>query len=84
MTAFSINLNITDAGMFYLTTLKCLEYLNVADTDITDKSVSILSQISSLRALNISGTRITEEGIRKLQAALPGCQIINDPGITGR
>jgi hypothetical protein len=58
--------------------------LKASDTNITDESISILSQLTSLRRLDISGTKITEEGIRKLQAALPDCQITNDPGITGR
>jgi len=83
-TASSVNREITDAGMHHLTALTSPEYLNVANTDITKKGISILSQLSSLQGLDISGTKITEEGIRKLQAALPDCQIINEPGTTSR
>jgi len=83
-TAGSVNLKITDAGMHHLGALTSLEYLSASDTDITDKSVNILSQLSSLRRLDVSGTKITEEGIRKLQAALPDCRIINNARITGR
>lgn len=83
-TASSVNLKITDAGVHHLNTLRSLEYLVVANTNITDESISILSKLTFLRRLDVSGTMMTEKGIKKLQAALPECRIINDTGMIER
>ena len=55
--------------------LSRLEWLNLSHTQITDKGLDHLKSLRNLRLLFLTGTHVTENGVRKLQSALPNCQI---------
>jgi hypothetical protein len=43
---------------------------------VTDAGLKQLAGLKSLQWLNLRGTQVTAAGVKKLQEALPGCQII--------
>jgi hypothetical protein len=65
----------SDAGLRYVRGLSRLQILNLSDTQITDAGLEQLHGLTQLRELRLRGTRVTPEGIRRLQHALPHCQI---------
>jgi Leucine-rich repeat (LRR) protein len=67
--------NFTDAGLEHLTNLHNLETLFLGGTQVSDASVQYLTQLTSLQSLTVEFTRITPEGFRKLQSALPDCEV---------
>ena len=67
--------NITDAGLVYLQGLKNLKMLTLACTKITDAGLFYLQGLNNLKELNLRGTGISDDGIKKLQQALPNCEI---------
>jgi hypothetical protein len=75
----SLNLGsnrITDAGMVHLGGLSRLQSLAIGGTAVTDTGLAHLTGLIQLRELYLGNTRTTDEGVRKLQKALPNCQII--------
>jgi internalin A len=69
------NTKITDDGLRNLSSVATLERLTLRNTLITDTGLGHLRQLTGLKELGLSGTNVTAAGVRKLQAALPGCQI---------
>ena len=67
---------ITDAGMVHLKDLKNLEVLYLNHTRITDAGLVHLEGLTNLEYLNLEQTHVTDEGVKKLQEALPDCEII--------
>ena len=65
----------TDAGLVHVRGLSRLERLNLADTQITDAGLEYLAGLPQLRAICLRGTNVTDAGVRRLQQALPHCQI---------
>jgi Leucine-rich repeat (LRR) protein len=63
-------------GLPHLAKLKKLQWLDLSLTLITDSGVPLLGKLKNLQRLNLWGTRITDAGVRKLQKALPRCEII--------
>ena len=51
------------------------EKLNLNGTDITDVGLVHLKRLTRLKRLFIADTHVTDEGVRRLQEALPKCQI---------
>lgn len=70
--------NVSDSGLAHLLKLKFLNNVDLTDTAITDKGLETLSQISTLQYIHIEGTGASIAGVRKLQAALPKCEIVSD------
>jgi hypothetical protein len=66
---------ITDAGLTHLRDLKRLQTLHLRDTMITDAGLTHLKGLSNLKELNLYGTSVSDEGVKKLQQALPNCEI---------
>ena len=68
---------VTDSGLSYLVNFP-LEVLDLGDSpQITDQGLAELRLIRSLRWLDVTGCpRLTEAGLRALQVALPGCEIV--------
>jgi Leucine-rich repeat (LRR) protein len=69
------NSKVTDAGLVYLQGLTKLQNLVLEQTPITDAGLVHLHGLSQLHSLYLSGTKVTDQGVKKLQQALPNCQI---------
>jgi len=67
---------ITDAGLQHLKGLSSLKELDLGATRITDAGLEHLEGMTSLVYLDLTDTQVTPEGVKKLQEALPGCQIV--------
>ena len=53
--------------------------LLLGDTQVTDAGLVHLQRLTQLRWLLLHNTKVTDEGVRKLQQALPDCQIVLIP-----
>lgn len=67
--------NIADADLDVLRVFPRLHELDLSGRPITDAAVPLLSRLKTLRVLRLSGTKLTDDGVRRLQAAIPGCSI---------
>lgn len=67
--------HITDCGLKHLTRLTQLQYLCLDGNDITDTGLDHLKGLTKLEYLSLRDTRVTAEGVKKLQQALPNCEI---------
>jgi len=66
---------ITDKGLAYLARMTKLEELVIDDTQVSDAGLEYLTGLSHLRLLHLNGTKATDAGVKKLQQALPNCEI---------
>jgi len=66
---------VTDAGLEHLTGLTNLDWLALGGTQVTDAGLVHLKHLTSLTSLILLDTQVTEEGVKKLQEALPNCEI---------
>jgi hypothetical protein len=66
---------ITDAGAEHLKGLRHLEDLAINGTEVTDAGLDNIRALSQLRRLWLGGTRVSDDGVKRLQEALPNCQI---------
>ena len=66
---------ITDDGLRHVRNLTQLRKVNLGGSKVTDKSIQLLANWKKLKYLAVGGSQITREGIRKLQAALPDCEV---------
>jgi len=67
--------DFSDEEAVYLKRLTKLEMLYLYGTQITDAGVTHLERLTGLAILELIGTQVTPEGVKKLQEALPECQI---------
>jgi len=70
---------ITDAGLARLKGLRQLQKLSLDNTRITDAGLEHLTGFTQLEWLGIENTKVTAEGVKKLQKALPKCEIYWPP-----
>jgi len=68
---------VSDAGLVHLKELPVLGYLGLAGTRVTDAGLEHLSGLTGLKILWLGDTQVTDEGVKKLQQALPNCDIIH-------
>ena len=67
---------ITDAGLEHLTELSNLRALSLRNTKITDEGLIHLRRLTRLDYLSLVDVfGVTPEGVKKLQQALPNCNI---------
>jgi hypothetical protein len=67
---------ITDAGLECLSGLTDLQELSLCGNQgITDAGLEHLKGFKQLRELNLLCTEVTDEGVKRLQQALPDCEI---------
>ena len=66
---------ITDAGLEHLKHLPHVSALNIGNTQVTDAGLEHLKGLTTLETLKLDDTQVTDEGVRKLQQALPNCEI---------
>ncbi len=76
--------NVTDEKLEPLKELTNLEYLDLSGTNITDAGLDLVQGLTKLEFLDVMDTQVTEKGVKKLQQALPHCDIrhqwrIDDP-----
>jgi Leucine-rich repeat (LRR) protein len=64
----------TDAGLVHLKGLTNLKELYIRDAQITDAGLEYLTGLTNLQFLAL-GSSVTPEGVKKLQEALPNCEI---------
>ena len=69
---------ITDAGLEHLKGLNRLQQLRLDGTHVTDTGLEYLKGLKQLEVLSLGGTKVTDAGGKKLQQALPKCQIYTD------
>lgn len=71
---------VTNDGLPHLIKLEGLRELDLRHTKITDAGAEQLAQLGRLESLDLRNTGVTAKGVKRLQAALPNCQITwNDP-----
>jgi len=68
--------NVSDEGLEHIAGLIQLDTLQLADTHVTDSGLEHLTRLAQLQFLDLSGTQVTNEGVKKLQQALPNCEIM--------
>jgi len=52
-----------------------LKKLSLSGTHITDGGLETLKGLPQLRSLKLAHTKVTDDGVKKLQQALPNCEI---------
>jgi Leucine Rich Repeat (LRR) protein len=57
---------IGDAGLYHVTGLTLLSYLDLQDTKVTDAGMKRLAGLSQLRILDLSHTQTTDDGLKHL------------------
>ena len=74
----SLNLsdtNVSDTGLEHLKGLTRLLYLGLNNTKVSDAGLEHLKGLSQLQGLSLDSTQVSDAGVKKLQQALPKCQI---------
>lgn len=66
---------VTGKGLVHLSGLTELQWLDLMNTEVTEKGLVHLKGLVKLQKLYLYGTKVSPEGIRKLQKALPNCEI---------
>ena len=66
---------VTDAALVHVCNLHYLEYLDLSGTEVTDTAVLSLTEMPHLESVCLEDTHVTPEGVKKLQEALPNCNI---------
>jgi hypothetical protein len=64
-----------DARLQKLKGLSNLKHLVFVNTRITDAGLEHLNGLARLESLALYDTQVTEEGVKKLQEALPNCEV---------
>ncbi len=67
--------SVTDAGLEKIGRLTELQWLALGETKITDAGLECLKKMTELRWLGLGSTKVTDAGVKKLQQALPNCEI---------
>jgi hypothetical protein len=70
---------LTDEGLgelkAHLEGMPRLHYVDLQHTQVTDAGLEHLKGLSQLQTLYLRGTQVTDAGVRRLQEALPKCEI---------
>jgi serine/threonine protein kinase len=79
-----LNLNyssVTDEGLAHLEGLASLQVLRLGSTQLSRGAREHLMRLTNLTLLELQDTEVADSSIGVLQAALPGCRIIVNPGV---
>ncbi|MHC4180142.1 MAG: leucine-rich repeat domain-containing protein [Planctomycetota bacterium] len=66
---------VTDSSLEHLKGFTNLHALSLTGTKVTDAGLEHLGGLTSLQMLFLTDTKVTDEGVKKLQHALPKCEI---------
>lgn len=77
------NSRVTDDDLRHVKEMPQLRWIDLSNTNVSDEGLEHLVGLTRLRELHLNGSRCTPEGIKKLQQALPKCEIIWKPPVTG-
>ncbi len=66
---------IDDAALPIIGQMTMLAYLDLSETHITDVGLESLESLKDLHNLHLNKTAVTAVGVRRLQHALPNCEI---------
>jgi hypothetical protein len=66
---------VYDDGVDQITGVSHLQGLYLDGTKITDSQLEHLERLGQLQTLWLDRTQVTDEGVKKLQQALPNCEI---------
>ncbi len=66
---------VSDAGLEHLKGLTSLESLDLSSTQVSDAGLEHLKGLTRLGSLRLHFTQVSDEGVKKLQQALPNCEI---------
>jgi hypothetical protein len=69
------SVNIADDDLKHLNGLVELETLMIHGVNISDAGLDHLKLLTNLQYLHVFNTKVTESGVKKLQQALPNCEI---------
>ncbi len=69
--------HFTDAELEHLKGLTNLKSLHLKSMQVTDAGLEHLKGLTNLKELWLLNTQATEDGVKKLQEALPDCEIIH-------
>jgi Leucine-rich repeat (LRR) protein len=67
--------DVTDVGLEHLKGLTNLQSLILEGTKVTDVGLEHLKGLPRLRWLDLADTKVSQRGVKKLQQALPECEI---------
>ncbi|NQU24227.1 MAG: hypothetical protein HQ567_23340 [Candidatus Nealsonbacteria bacterium] len=70
-----LDTRVTDAGLAHLKSLRSLQWLRFDGTEVSDAGLVHLEDLTDLEAVYLRAMQVTNEGVKKLQEALPNCQI---------
>ncbi len=70
-----ISTEVTDAELEHLKGLTNLQTLYLTNNQITDAGLEHLKGLTKLETLYLNNPQITDEAVKKLQQALPNCEI---------
>ncbi len=70
---------ITNETLPHLANMSQLRNLNLYDTVVSDGGLEHLRGLKNLRFIVLKRTNVTEAGVKRLQAALPECQVSWSP-----
>jgi Leucine-rich repeat (LRR) protein len=62
-------------GLVHLKGLTKLQSLDFSNSRITDTGLAHLKGLANLEKLDLRQTQVTDKGVKKLQQALPNCNI---------
>jgi len=66
---------VADAGLVHLRELLQLHFLTLNGTKVTDAGLENLGRLKQLQGIFFDETKVTDAGVRRLQKALPKCDI---------
>jgi acetyl esterase/lipase len=72
---FLTDTKVDDSGIMHLKGLKALGLIGLSGTRIGDAGLDHLRECTGLKQVFCLGTSVTAAGVKKLQRALPSCQI---------
>lgn len=70
---------LSDAGLVHLCRVPRLEYVTISGVGITDAGLKHLEGMKQWKAIWLYQTAVTEDGAKRLQEALPDCQVKWEP-----
>jgi hypothetical protein len=66
---------LTDEGLKHIGRVSTIAILDLRGNRITDEGIMQLTKIANLERIYLGETRVTIDGMKRLQDALPNCQV---------